>query len=105
MPFLFNSFNVYLRQNNNMLNIAFENSQFSDDELYAILKAYKKKKKFAFLKGKVIELDEKTVNELANIVEDFNLDEKNLSKEVNNPLFNLLKVSNYYSLSSFEILG
>ena len=99
----FNSFNVYLRQNNNMLNIAFESSQFSDDELYAILKAYKKKKKFAFLKGKVIELDEKTVNELANIVEDFNLDEKNLSKEVNNPLFNLLKVSNYYSLSSFEI--
>ena len=99
----FNNYNVYLRQNNNMLQIAFEQSQFNDDELYNILKAYKKKKRYAFLQGKVIEIDKETVEQLINIIDDFNLDEKNLSKEVTNPFFNILKVNNYYSLSSFEI--
>lgn len=99
----FNNYNVYLRQSNNMLNIAFEQSQFSDDELYLILRAYKRKKRYAFLSGKVIEIEEEKMQELVNIIEDFNLDEKNLSKEVINPFFNVLKVKNYQNLSSFEI--
>ena len=99
----FNNYNIYLKQNNNMLNIAFEQSQFTDEELFAILQAYKKKKRYTFLKGQVIEIDEEKTKELVNAIEDFNLDEKHLSKEVVNPFFNLLKVSNYYNLSSFEI--
>lgn len=99
----FNSYNVYLKQNNNMLKIAFDQSQFTDDELYSILQAYKKKKRYAFLVGKVIEIDEDSAKNLLNIIDDFNLDEKNLSKEVTNPFFNILKVNNYNSLSCFEI--
>lgn len=99
----FNNYNIYLKQNNNMLKIAFEQSQFSDDELYYILKAYKRKKRYAFLSGKVIELDEETMKNLTNAIDDFNLDERNLSKEVLNPFFNILKINNYNSISSFEI--
>lgn len=99
----FNNYNIYLRQNNNMLNVIFEKSQFSDEELYNIIQAYKKKKRYTFLKGKVIEFDEEKMKNLINAIEDFHLDEKHLSREVNNPFYNVLKINNYSSLSCFEI--
>ena len=49
------------------------------------------------------EIDEKTVNELTNVIEDFNLDEKHLSKEVNNlfdSAFSLNILKNVFSLKT-----
>lgn len=76
-----------------MLSICFDNLNYSNEELYRIMQAIKKKTKFVRLnKNTILELDEKFAMELQNMVEEFNLNEKKLAEKQLMPLYQSLKL-------------
>ena len=78
-----------------IFSVCFADLGFSDDELHTILNEFKKKKKFIKLKNDVIfEVDEKNIQELADLVDDFNLDDHFLSKKQVKPLYVAAKAIN-----------
>lgn len=70
-------------------------AQLNEAEIYEILKAYRKNKKYVLLKDKCIQLDKDNIDNLEKAIIDFNLDEKHLFKKVEIPTFNLFKMSEY----------
>ena len=58
-----------------------EHSEFSDDELYEILKGIRKKKKYILLSGdRVINISDEEATKFLELVDDLKLDKENLSK-------------------------
>ena len=72
----------------NMLSVSFEQSEFSEEELYKILSDFRKHKKFTKLKNDVIlEIPTSSVQELDDAVRNLGLDEKHLYQEQIRPLY------------------
>lgn len=98
-----NKINVSLNYDVDMFSVCFENLGFSDQELYKIISSFKKKKKFVRLKGDVIvEIDEKQMEELVEVIDDFNMDPKNLSLAQHKPLYTVAKAFNKMNSDTVE---
>ena len=93
--------------NNDMLSVFMKESVYSDEELYQILQALKKKRKFVLLKGdRIVDLDNKESDSFLDMVNDLDLDQKNLTKEEEKPLYQTLlafKHLDYIELDSYLI--
>lgn len=76
-----------------MLDICFEESGFSDEELFKIINSLKRKIRFVKLnKNTIIEVDEEDAEKLLNTINTFKLDPKKLNETQNVPLYQTLKV-------------
>ena len=90
-----NKVNVSLKYDVDIFSVCFEDLGFSDQELYKIINSFKKKKKFVKLKSDVIvEIDDKQMEQLVEVIDDFNMDIKNLSKAQEKPLYTVAKAFN-----------
>lgn len=84
----------HLNYNTSMLDICFEKSEFSDEELSKIIKSLRKKVRYIKLnKNTIIEVDERTAAKLLNTVNEFNLDIDNLTSPQEIPLYQSLKLA------------
>lgn len=72
----FNPPNIRVNYENNLLSVFMEDSRYDDDELFAIIQALKKKKKFVLYKDQIISLDNEDASRFINTVENFHLEEK-----------------------------
>ncbi len=88
------SFQTRMSYNVGMLDVCFESSEFSDEELALIIKNLKKKIRFVKLnKDTIIEIPDDVANQLLNTVKEFNLDINNLKTPQSVPLYQALKVA------------
>lgn len=89
---------LHVQYQNNLLSFLLEDSQYSDEELYKILKEIRKKHKFFALdKNTIIDLNNQDAIQFDNLVSDLKLNEKALTKEIEKPLYNSFKLQNYKS--------
>ena len=78
-----------------MLDIAFDNLNYTEQELQAILSGIKKKSKYVKLKDNtIIELDTIASEQFEKTIEEFNLDSKKLKETQTKPLYQSLKIIN-----------
>lgn len=91
----FNKPKPYLGYDTNMLSICLKNFSYSNEELYKILQAIKKKQRFVKLnKDVIIDIDKDSANLLLQSVNDFALDEKKLAETQQVPLYYSLELLN-----------
>lgn len=87
-----------------MLDICFEESGFTDEELYRIITNLKKKMRFIKLnKDTIIEVDEKDANKLLNTIDTFKLDAKKLSESQSVPLYQSLKMADDIDIVDYTL--
>lgn len=87
---------VGIRYNNNWLEIFFNDTNYSINEINEILDSIKKKKKYHLLKdGTILNLYEKNFVDLANVVDNAGLEPKQIKKEVQLPLFKLVQLESF----------
>lgn len=92
----FQSQKINISYENNLLDVFFEGSIYSDSELEKILNAIKHKKKYVILKGdKLIDLSNAEADEFYDIVNDLNLDKGNLSKHHKLPAYQAFNAYNH----------
>ena len=68
---------IKIKNENSILNVFLENSEYSDEELYAILHALRNKRKFVLLKDNIINIDNDETKEFAQLSKDLKLIENN----------------------------
>lgn len=56
------------------INASMSSSEFSDEELFAILEAYKQKRKFILISNKIVDLDSEEVKNFAKVADSLNID-------------------------------
>lgn len=84
-----------LSYNLGMLDIAFDNLNYTEQELQAILSGIKKKSKYVKLKDNtIIELDTIASEQFEKTIEEFHLDSKKLKETQTKPLYQSLKIIN-----------
>lgn len=80
--------------NVNLLEINVESDEYSDEDLYKIIKAIRKKVRYVKLSDNVIiEIDDETANELMTTVDEFDLDPHHLTKTQKVPSYLALKLA------------
>lgn len=88
----FNKHTIIINNNSNVMEAFVENSIYSQDELYEILKALKLKKKFVLLKGdRIVRLDNEEAEEFNESVNALKLDKKNVLQPKNIPIYQAIK--------------
>ena len=86
---------VNISYNVGLLDFKFENNDLTIEEIQAMLKSYHEKQKFIKLKDNtILEIDEDSVKEIHDFLEDFNISLKELNKPINKPMNYLLKLVN-----------
>lgn len=86
---------VNISYNVGLLDFKFENNDLTIEEIQTMLKAYHEKQKFIKLKDNtILEIDEDSVKEIHDFLEDFNISLKELNKPINKPMNYLLKLVN-----------
>lgn len=75
------------------LDVEFESEKYTKEEIYQILDAYRKKKKFIKLGNDFIMLDEDTLGPIEDVKEELNIDENNNTV----PFFAALKLESFKS--------
>lgn len=88
------SFQTRMSYNVGMLDVCFEQSEFTDEELSKIVLSLKKKIRFVKLnKDTIIEITEEDADKLLNTIKEFNLDINSLTTPQSVPLYQALKVT------------
>lgn len=88
------SFQTRMSYNVGMLDVCFEQSEFTDEELSKIVLSLNKKIRFVKLnKDTIIEITEEDADKLLNTIKEFNLDINNLTSPQSVPLYQALKVA------------
>lgn len=94
----FNTPSLKVQYQNNLLAIEFSESKYSDEELYQILKAIRKKQKYVILnENTIIDINNEEATSFSELVDDLKLNEKALTKEVEKPLYQSFKLQNYHT--------
>ena len=84
---------VNISYNVGLLDFNLENENMTIEEIQAMLLAYNQKKKFIKLKDNTImEIDEDSVKEISDFLEDFNISVKEITRPINKPLNYILKL-------------
>lgn len=93
-----------VKKDDSVINVFFSDLNYSNEELYKIIQAYKRKKKYILFNDSYIDLEhnDETLNDLCFAIDDFNLDPKDLTQEVENPLFSLFKLEGKYDGANIE---
>lgn len=87
---------ISVKYQNNLMSFLLDNSEFTDEELYKILKAIRKKQQYFLLnKNTIIDLTDKQAITFNEIVTDLDLCEKKLTKEMEKPLYQTFKLKRY----------
>lgn len=82
--------------NNELMNCFYEQSEYSEEELYQIIKSIQNNKKYVFLNNdRIIELGNDDSNMFNSIVKELDLNPKHLYTEEHEPLYKSLKIANY----------
>ena len=98
----FDKHTIVINNNSTIMEAFVEESKYSDEELYEILKALKLKKKFILLKDdRIIRLDNEEANEFYETVNTLKLDKKHVLKPVNIPVYQSIKA--YASLNNCKL--
>ncbi len=85
-----------------MLDVCFEDLNFSDEELYKIIKGLRKKSKFIRLSKNVIfKADEEIGAQLLNVVDEFNLKTDKLNENQQIPLYQGMKLMNEENIHNY----
>ncbi len=88
----FNKHTIVINNNSNVMEAFVENSIYTTEELYEILKALKLKKKFVLLKGdRIVRLDNEEAEEFGDAVNLLKLDKNNVLKPKNIPIYQSIK--------------
>ena len=88
---------------NNLLSFLFENVHYSDEELHNLLQAIRKKHKFYILnKNTIVDLTDKNAEQFTEMVDELELNDKELTKETTKPLYQSFKLSHYDSNVSID---
>ncbi len=83
---------IRIKYQNNLVDAIFEESVFTDEELYQILSAIKKRKKYVMLKGnRIVDIATDEAKEFLEMVEDFNLDIRYLNESQQLPVYQVIK--------------
>lgn len=83
-----------IQHESNLIDVIMQDSEYSDEELYQILKAIKVKKKFVLLKNdSIVDLSTPEATRFLEVVDDLNLDEKELNKPKALPLYDAFKLA------------
>lgn len=83
---------IRIKYQNNIVDAIFEESVFTDEELYQILSGIKKRKKYVMLKGnRIVDITGDEATEFLELVDDFNLDIKHLSEPKQLPIYQVIK--------------
>lgn len=86
---------THLSYNTGMLDICFENSEFSNEELETIIRSLRKKTRFVKLnKNTILEVSTEEAERLLNTVDEFKLDISRLNDVQTIPLYQSLKLAN-----------
>lgn len=89
---VFNKHTVIINNHSSIMEAFVEESCYTDEELYEILKALKLKKKFVLLKGdRIIRLDNSEAEEFYDAVNTLKLDKKSVLKPKNIPVYQSIK--------------
>ena len=81
---------------NDLISVFLEESKYDEDELFEILKAIRKKKKYVILnENQIITLDNEDAKTFSNIVSDLNLDTHYLLDKQRIPLYHAFKAYAY----------
>lgn len=100
---VYHNHNVYMSYDSGLLSVCFEESSFSNEELYIIMKALRKKVNYIKLKDNVIiKVDDDAYKDI-EIADEFNLDIKNLKTSQTVPLYQSLKIINELNYSTIII--
>lgn len=85
-----------------MLDVCFEELNFSDEDLYKIIRGIRKKTKFIRLSKNVIfEADDETSAQLLNVVDEFNLKQDKLTQKQEVPLYQGMKLMSDENVNHF----
>lgn len=83
---------IQVKCQSNIMQAFVEESEYSNEELYKILAAIKKKKKFIIMQDdRIIDLTNNDAKEFSDIVEELDLNKKKLTESVNLPIAKALK--------------
>ncbi|MDR3214760.1 MAG: DEAD/DEAH box helicase [Bacilli bacterium] len=87
---------IGVRTNNNLLEIDIDSLSIAKEELQAVMKAYKRKKKFYKLKnGEILNLDNSELTELDELLNDFSIkDEELINDNIQIPLHRSFYLNN-----------
>lgn len=77
--------------NSDWLDISYSSDEYTNEELEAILSAYKKKKTYIKLRDNIITLDDENISTLASLVDDFDFE----NDETRVPLYEVFKLNSY----------
>lgn len=89
----FKSPKVYLQHESNLVEVFLNESKYTDEELYQIIKGIRKNKKFVLLKNDtIVDLTNQESKQFIKLVDDLSLNEKELNKPKTLPLYNAFKL-------------
>lgn len=96
--------NVYIGYNTGLLDVCFEESEFSEEDLYKIISSLRKKIKYVKLSDNtIVKVGEKEATELLNIVDELKLDPHHLKTKQKVPLYQSLKLASDLDYSSIKV--
>lgn len=94
----FNAPSISVKRESTLMKILMQESTYTNEELYKIFKAIKQKKKYYILNNNIIiDLNNNQANDFCELVEELNLDEKELTKEFELPIYQSFKLRNFES--------
>ena len=94
---------IRIQYESNLMEAIFEESPYTDEELYQILQSIKKKKKFVILsKDRIIDISDEDAKEFYRTVDDLNLDMKHLSEKTPIPIYQSLKAIAHENMLSLD---
>lgn len=95
--------NVRIQYNNSMMEMFLEESDYSEEELYQILLALKKKKKYILLKDdRILDLDNEEAKEFYDTVTDLDMDPKHLLKSQYSPIYQSFKAYSHEGFTTID---
>lgn len=87
---------VNVSYNTGILRVAIENISYTNNELEKILQSYRNKKKYVKLRGgRIIKIDDKSLAEIDQMLDDLDLRLRDLEEEKEIPLYQVLKLSSF----------
>lgn len=100
----YNKVNVYMGYNTGLLDVCFEDSEFTEEELYKIISSLRKKNRYVKLnKNTIVKISEKEEKELLSLVEELRLDPHHLKTNQKVPLYQSLKLMSDLDYTGIKI--
>ncbi len=98
--------NVYMGYNTGLLDVCFEESEYSEEDLFKIISSLRKKIKYVKLNNNtIVKVSDTEAKELLGIVEELKLDPHHLKTNQKIPLYQSLKLMSDLDYSGIKVSG